>query len=988
MARHRGSPVIVATSLAVVVASGLTVLWQWAEARSTFDAEPTIAAPADPSIALSTPCCRRAVRPGVLARRLNLDDFADEFDDVAEAVERTSCLAVSVDGQLVVGQNNSVAVIPASTMKLVVAAAALEMLGPGYRFTTSVSGEVGAEGVVEGDLTLVGGGDPVLSTDWWPTAERQLHPPINVTRLEDLADAVVTAGVTRVAGRIVGDGSRYDDEFFAPSWTDDVRVYEAGPYDALLVNDGWTTMSIDDVADDPALGAAELFAGLLRERGVRVGGGVAAQTLPFTAEIASVQSQNLSAIVHEMLMTSDDNTAEMLVKEIGFEVSGSGSTTAGLEAIIGQLLTWGVSIDNLLLVDGSGLSRDNRATCDTVLGILQQHEPDDAFGAALPVAAVSGTLVDFFGGSAVDGRMQAKTGTLTDVKALAGYLPVDSGGTIEFVLVQNSPGIELGGFLTGVGRPGHSDGHLPGSRHRGRARPAVMDLEMRYDSIGRGHARARTPDRSLAALVVDSLGAAATVLNVGAGTGNYEPADRRVVAVEPSAVMIAQRAEGSGPAVRGVAADLPFVDMSFDACMALSTIHHSKWRGSRRVGFPAVVDLPINQPAPTAERVAECLGGNITVLTFEVPADFAEGSAGAFWNRPEAYCDPSVQASLSMFALGRPAQPSASPPQPRCRLQDRDVVRRVTCRTAVSKHGRADHPGSIVMGVTRLEPNERAGLPDRAFAYVDSSGRRRLPIHDAGTRPQCARSLRPGRRSRTSGARDRARMRLLNAAKKFKIVPIGFIAGQLQSERSLGRPLPSQRPRCPSGFVTMLMTDIEGSTALVHRSGAALPRGHRRGVGDPSPIGHRRRRARGRGAGRRVLRGVRGTPCGGRCGSRRAARTARAHVGRRRWTCECGSASTAATRHPPSRTTSAWTSTPRRRDLLGRPRRPGRRVGQHAGGGHGLGARRRALQGARQPSPARAARHGAAVPGSGQGPADTLSPPEDVAAAVGQLDMR
>ena len=74
--------------------------------------------------------------------------------------------------------------------------------------------------------------------------------------------------------------------------------------------------------------------------------------------------------------------------------------------------------------------------------------PDDAFGASLPVAAVSGTLIDFFGGSAVDGRLQAKTGTLTDVKALAGYLPVDSGGTIEFVLVQNTPGIEQGGFLT------------------------------------------------------------------------------------------------------------------------------------------------------------------------------------------------------------------------------------------------------------------------------------------------------------------------------------------------------------------------------------------------------------------------------------------------------------------------------------------------------------------------------------------------------------
>jgi D-alanyl-D-alanine carboxypeptidase/D-alanyl-D-alanine-endopeptidase (penicillin-binding protein 4) len=357
-------------------------------------------------------------------------------------------LAVSVDGQEVVAQNGGVAVIPASTMKLVVAAVALEVLGPGYKFTTTVMGEVGDDGVVVGDMSIVGGGDPVLSTDWWPTAQRQAHPPINITRLEGLADAVVAAGVTRVAGRVVGDGSRYDDEFFGPSWADDVRVFEAGPYDALLVNDGWTTTSITDVTADPALGAAELFVDLLRDRGVRVAQGAASESLAFTTEIATIESQPLSAIVDEMLMTSDDNTAEMLVKEIGFEVSGMGSTAAGIEAIIGQLLTWGVSIDGVLLVDGSGLSRDNRVTCQAILGVLQQGGPEDPLGAALPVAAVSGTLADFFAGSPVDGRLQGKTGTLSDVKALAGYLPVESGGTIEFVLVQNTPDIDQGGFLT------------------------------------------------------------------------------------------------------------------------------------------------------------------------------------------------------------------------------------------------------------------------------------------------------------------------------------------------------------------------------------------------------------------------------------------------------------------------------------------------------------------------------------------------------------
>ena len=117
----------------------------------------------------------------------------------------------------------------------------------------------------------------------------------------------------------------------------------------------------------------------------------------------------------------------------------------------------------------------------------------------------------------------------------------------------------------------------------------------------------------------------------------------------------------------------------------------------------------------------------------------------------------------------------------------------------------------------RLDPSERAALPDRAFAYIDSSGRRRLPIHD----PAHVRNalVRFGQVAfEDERAREQALMRLLNAAKKFKIVPVGFIAGQLQTERQLGR-RPEQPVQLPSGFVTMLMTDIEGSTALVQHLG-------------------------------------------------------------------------------------------------------------------------------------------------------------------------
>ena len=117
----------------------------------------------------------------------------------------------------------------------------------------------------------------------------------------------------------------------------------------------------------------------------------------------------------------------------------------------------------------------------------------------------------------------------------------------------------------------------------------------------------------------------------------------------------------------------------------------------------------------------------------------------------------------------------------------------------------------------RLDPRERASLPDRAFAYIDARGTRRLPIHDAAhVRNALVRFGQVAFEDET--AREKARLRLLNAAKKFKIVPVGFIAGQLEVERSLAQR--DSRPALPSGFVTMLMTDIESSTALVHLLGA------------------------------------------------------------------------------------------------------------------------------------------------------------------------
>ncbi len=181
-----------------------------------------------------------------------------------------------------------------------------------------------------------------------------------------------------------------------------------------------------------------------------VGGApIAGVTPPEATTIASVSSAPIADVVAEMLGTSDDNTAELLVKELGVAGGGGGSRDAGLAVIQQTLEGWGVPMAGVALADGSGLSNDNRLTCAALLAVLARHGPDDAFGVGLPIAAQSGTLSDLFVDSPVAGRLRGKTGTLGNapldadppgVKSLSGYLPVDGNGTIEFALVLNSAG--------------------------------------------------------------------------------------------------------------------------------------------------------------------------------------------------------------------------------------------------------------------------------------------------------------------------------------------------------------------------------------------------------------------------------------------------------------------------------------------------------------------------------------------------------------------
>jgi D-alanyl-D-alanine carboxypeptidase/D-alanyl-D-alanine-endopeptidase (penicillin-binding protein 4) len=455
--RRRSSvgPILVLVAVAAVPAAALGGLWRWADARASVETVDPSAwvpevAPPTPAPPLATPLASARRLPTLTARAVNLETFRTDVVPLLDAVNDRSCVSVSVDGVEVGARQDTLPVIPASAQKLIVAAAALEVLGPDFRYRTQVVGPDAVGGTVAGDLHLVGGGDPLLSGDWYATSNLERYPVIDPTSLDTLADRVVAAGITRIEGGIVGDEGRYDTERFAPGWGAGVAGVEAGPYGALMANDS-RVLGAELRADDPALAAAEEFTRMLVERGVTVVGGPSVGAAPAGAEeIASIESVPMTDVIAEMLTNSDNNTAELLVKEIGLAASGAGTREAGLAAAAEVLAGWGLDLTGVVLSDGSGLSLDNRATCDVLLTIIERDGADGPITAGLPVAATSGTLSSIFEESPVAGRLRGKTGTLNNppfnedppaVKALVGSLPVEGGGAVEYALVLNGPTI-------------------------------------------------------------------------------------------------------------------------------------------------------------------------------------------------------------------------------------------------------------------------------------------------------------------------------------------------------------------------------------------------------------------------------------------------------------------------------------------------------------------------------------------------------------------
>jgi len=354
--------------------------------------------------------------------------------------------------------------VPASLMKVVTAAMALEVIGSEAVYTTRVvaaKDSVVDDGVLDGDIYLVGGSDPVLSTPYYISRWATPRVYTDVTELADsVADQLTSRGITTITGRVVADESRYPDkerEYTSETFgeEDQHTVWkqnylwenQSGPLSALMLNHGYSryprfpSQRSNTRAPDPAVAAAVLFDDLLEARGFVIKRSPVNGTAPVPGEadpLGSIQSPPLSQILGRMLKYSDNTIAEMVLKEIGFH-SGYGSDRASAaKTVATQLEKRGWWQPGMVIMDGSGLSIHNRITCDLISALLLEAGPGSDLQEGLAVTGTSGTLLYCSGSDqAAIGRIRAKTGSLNDVTALAGVTESQNGDLITFAMMAN-----------------------------------------------------------------------------------------------------------------------------------------------------------------------------------------------------------------------------------------------------------------------------------------------------------------------------------------------------------------------------------------------------------------------------------------------------------------------------------------------------------------------------------------------------------------------
>ena len=338
-------------------------------------------------------------------------------------------VADAATGAVLLDRDGAALGAPASTAKLVTAAAVLAAYPPTHRLVTRV-----VAGAAPGAVVLVGGGDSTLSAA--PTGTPSVYP--GAARIADLAAQLAGRGVTRVEI----DASLFTGPAVSPHWADgDAPSSYAAPITALAV-DGGRDRPADLVRSaDPAGAAGRALARALGlpASAVRVG-----RAAPGAAQLASVSSPPLTELVAQMLAQSDNVLAECLARLVAVARHAPASFAGAAAAVRAQLRAAGVDV-GAGLTDGSGLAASDRVGAAALVAVLRAASAPDQPGlrallAALPVAGWDGTLADRFGGSPAAGVVRAKTGTLTGVSALAGVAQDRDGRLLAFAVLADGVG--------------------------------------------------------------------------------------------------------------------------------------------------------------------------------------------------------------------------------------------------------------------------------------------------------------------------------------------------------------------------------------------------------------------------------------------------------------------------------------------------------------------------------------------------------------------
>jgi D-alanyl-D-alanine carboxypeptidase/D-alanyl-D-alanine-endopeptidase (penicillin-binding protein 4) len=401
-------------------------------------------------------------------------------------------------------KNGGKLVVPASNMKLLTLAVAATRLGWDYRFETRLetAGPIEA-GSLRGDLIVTGTGDPSIMAS----------APGPAALFDEWADALWTAGIRRVTGRLIGDDNAFDDDGLGAGWAwDYVAAAYAAPTGALNYNENIVAVRVTPGTVDGAPATIELtppghlleihnevrtgaatsatslnlarlpgshaltvrgsvaigsrpairttavgnptgffvegFRIALASRGITVQGGAwdidDVPDAPAPARrrlLARRESLPLSSLGGYFLKESQNFYGETFLKAIGRAAGREGSADAGRRAVRDTLGAIGITVDSFVMYDGSGLSRYDYVTADAIVTLLKHVWEDEMlrgpFLAALPVGGHDGTLDTRMKGTALAGRVQAKTGTIANMRALSGFLTTESGERIVFSIIAN-----------------------------------------------------------------------------------------------------------------------------------------------------------------------------------------------------------------------------------------------------------------------------------------------------------------------------------------------------------------------------------------------------------------------------------------------------------------------------------------------------------------------------------------------------------------------